>query len=82
MGWGNESGLWHMTKMVAIPIFGKKPLKIFFSGTKRMMTFKLNKQHCLLEYYQLYSNHDPGLTLIYFTARSNLVSFACVWENA
>ena len=25
--------LGHMTKMVATPIYGKKPSKIFFSGT-------------------------------------------------
>ena len=29
-------------------------------------------QHRVLEYYQIYSNDDPGLTLTYFTARSNL----------
>ena len=27
------------------------------------------------------SNDDPGLTLIYFTARSNLVLYAFVWEK-
>ena len=31
--------------------------------------------HWLLEYYQVYSNDDPGLTLTYFTTRSNLVPF-------
>ena len=25
--------------------------------------------------------HDPGLTLTYFTARSNLVPYAFVWEK-
>ena len=30
-------------------------------------------QHWVLEYYQVCSNDDPELTLIYFTARSNLV---------
>ena len=29
--------------------------------------------------YQVCSNDDPGLTLIYFTARSNLVPNAFVW---
>ena len=27
------------------------------------------------------SNDDPGLTLTYFTARSNLVPYAFVWEK-
>ena len=38
-------------------------------------------QHQVLEYYQIYSNDDPGLTLIYFMARSNLVPYAFVWEK-
>ena len=33
----------------------------------------------MLEYYQVCSNDDPGLT--YFTARSNLVPYAFVWEK-
>ena len=31
----------HMTKMVATPIYGKNPLKIFSSGTRRPMTLGL-----------------------------------------
>ena len=58
-----------------------KTLKIFFSGTKRPMTLKLGMQHWVLEYYQVCSNDDPGLTLTYFTARSNLVPYAFVWEK-
>ena len=38
-------------------------------------------QHRVLEYYQVCSNDDPGLTLIYFTARSNLVPYAFIWEK-
>ena len=34
---------------------------------------KLGMQHRVLEYYQVYSNDDPGLTMTYFMARSNLV---------
>ena len=45
------------------------------------MTFKLGMQHRVLEYYQVYSNDDPGLTLTYFMARSNLVPYAFVWEK-
>ena len=58
-----------------------KTLKIFFSGTKRLMTLKRGIQHWMLEYYHVCSNSDPGLTLTYFTARSNLVLYAFVWEK-
>ena len=58
-------------KMAAMPIYGKKALKIFFPGTKRPMTLKLGMRHRMHKYYQVYSNDDAGLTLNYFTARSN-----------
>ena len=45
------------------------------------MTLKLGMQHRVLEYHQVYSNDDPGLSLTYFTARSNLVPYAFVWEK-
>ena len=45
------------------------------------MTLKLGMQHRVLEYYQVCSNNDPGLTLTYFTARSNLVPYAFIWEK-
>ena len=32
----------HMTKMTATPIYGKNPLKIFFSRTRRPMTLGLS----------------------------------------
>ena len=35
----------------------------------------------MLEFYQICSNDDPKLTLTYFTARSNLVPYAFVWEK-
>ena len=38
-------------------------------------------EHRVLEYYQVCSNDDPELTLTYFTARSNLVPHAFVWEK-
>ena len=38
-------------------------------------------QHRVLEYYQVCSNDDTGLTLTYFRARSNLVPYAFVWEK-
>ena len=45
------------------------------------MTLKLGMQHRVLEYYEACSNDDPGLTLTYFMARSNLVPYAFVWEK-
>ena len=35
----------------------------------------------MLEYYHVFSNDDPGMTLTYFRARSNLVPYAFVWEK-
>ena len=46
------------------------------------MTLKLGMQHRVLEYYQVCSNDDPGLTLTYLTARSNLVPYAFIWEKS
>ena len=51
------------------------------SRTKRPMTLKVGMQHQVLEYYQVRSKDDPVLTLTYFTARSNLVPYAFVWEK-
>ena len=45
------------------------------------MTLKLGMQHQVLEYYHVCSNDIPGLTLNYFTARSNLAPYAFVWEK-
>ena len=45
------------------------------------MTLKLGVQHGVLEYYQVCSNDDPGLTLTYLMAQSNLVPYAFVWEK-
>ena len=51
------------------------------SPKQRLMTLKLVMQHPVLEYYKVCSNDDPGLTLTYFMARSNLVPYAFVWEK-
>ena len=37
--WWHGAG--HMTKMAAMPIYGKNPLKIFFFGTSRPISTKL-----------------------------------------
>ena len=55
-----------MIKIFAVPIYGKNPLKIFFSGLERPKTLKLGMQHLGLSPYQVYSNGDHWLTLTYF----------------
>ena len=69
-----------MTTMAAMPIYGKN-IKYFFSGTKRPMTLKSGMYHRVLKNYRVCSNGEPGLTRNYFTARSNLVPIAFVWEK-
>ena len=77
-----SNNLGHVTKMAAMPIYGKTPL-IIFSETRRLMTFKFSIQHQGLGPYKVCSNDDPGLTLNYFTARSTLLpSVSFVWEHA
>ena len=63
----------HMTKMAARPMYGKNPSKLFFSGTGRPIFTKLGMWHRGLQPIIVCSNDDPGLTLTYFTARSNFV---------
>ena len=63
----NDPG--HMTMMATMPIYDKNLKK--FSPERGPMILKLGLQHRL---YKFYINDDPGLTLIYFTARSNLVT--------
>ena len=76
-----SNGPGHMTKVTAMPIYGKNLKKIFFPGTERPMTLKLGMQYRVLEYYQVSSNDDPGLNLTYLTTRSNLFPYAFVWEK-
>ena len=73
-----SNGPGHMTSMAAMPIYGKKKLLLW---NQQLMTLKVGMQHRVLKYYQICSNDDPGLTLSYFTARSNLVPYAFVWEK-
>ena len=42
------------------------------------MILKLGMDHQGLKVYEVYINDDPGLTLTYFTARSNLVKLLIV----
>ena len=66
--------LGHMTKMATTPINGKHPSKIFFSRTDWPIFTKLGMWHRRLQPIIVCSNDDPGVTLTYFTTRSNLVT--------
>ena len=83
MGWGTKicsNGPGYKTNIWPPCQYIVKTLKIF-SRTQMLMALKIGMQHRVLKFYQFYSNDDPGLTLTYFTARSNLVPYAFVWEK-
>ena len=65
-----------MTKMAAMPIYGKNPSKIFFSETIRLISRKLGVKHRWLKYSIVYINHDPVMTLTKFMARPTWVAYA------
>ena len=48
----------------------QKPPKILFFSTRGPMILKLDMKDRGEKFYKVYINHDPGMTLIYFTARS------------
>ena len=61
----------HMTKMAAMPIYGKNPSKTF-SGTGGLISKKLDMKQGWLSTTMciIYINHDPLVTLTYFMTRS------------
>ena len=75
-----SNGSGHLSKMAATHIYGKDPLKIFFSRTRRLMTLGLGMYHSSCGAYQVCSNDDPRLTLTYITSRSSLLPNASKWE--
>ena len=84
LGWGNESlfkWYWSHDQDGRHADILVKSLKNLLLQNQRPMILKLGMQHRVLEYYQVCSNDDPGLTLTYLTARSNLVPYAFVWEK-
>ena len=66
--------------MTAISMYGN-PLIIFFPGTSGQISKKLGIQHQGLKPIIVCSNDNHGLTLTYFTARSNFAAKAFIWEN-
>ena len=52
-----SNGPGHMTKMAAMPIYGKNlknSSQKFFSGTERLMTLKVGLQYRVLDSYQVF----------------------------
>ena len=68
----NETLLWEICVLFVqyMPMYGKN-LKKSSSLEPGPMILKLGMQHPGLEVYKVYINDDTGLTLTYFTARSN-----------
>ena len=58
-----------------------KSLKNLLLRNQKADDLEVGMQHWVLEYYDIYTNDDPELTLTYFTARSNLVPYAFVWKK-
>ena len=69
----------HMTKMATMPICGKNPSKVFFSGITGPISTKLGMKHKGLEYYNVLIKFDLWMTLTYFTARSTQVAHVFEW---
>ena len=55
------NGQGHMTKMTAMPIYGKS------YRTNSPLILKPGMEHCVLKLYKVYINDDPELTLTYLT---------------
>ena len=64
------NGQGHMTKMATIAINTKNLQKSSSLEPEGRMILKLDMKDQGEEFYKLYINHDPGMTLTYFTARS------------
>ena len=56
----NNSG--HMTKMAAMPIYGKNPSKIFFSETGGPISMKLGMKHLWEGGTNVYINNPGHMT--------------------
>ena len=67
------NGPGHMTKMAAMPRYGKNLKNLLLQN---QTYYDLETWHVVsgLKLNKVYINDDPGLTLTYFTARSNLVT--------
>ena len=64
----------HMTKMAAMPIYGKNTLENFFPGTTGLILMKLGMRHQRPNPIIVCTNYDPGMTMTYFTSMSNFAT--------
>ena len=74
--------LGHMTKIAAMPIYGKNPSKIFFSRTGGPISTKLDMKHRGLQPIIVCSNDYPRMNFTYCTTRSILETYAFTWKKA
>ena len=58
-----------------------KHIKIFFPGTSWPISTKRDMKHHRLRPMIFGSTYKPGLTLLYFNARSNFATYAFTLEN-
>ena len=72
-----SNGPGHLTKMAVIPIYGKKSSSLEPKADDLETWYAESGARVLPSC----SNDDTGLTLTYFTARSNLLPYAFVWEK-
>ena len=61
-----------MTQMAAMPIYGKNPLKLFFSGTVGLMA--LSMLHLGNGPNEVGKNYNLWLTLTFFKEMSNFLT--------
>ena len=70
-----------MSKMTDMPVYYM--VKTFENlSLRNRMAEELDMQHQELGFYQDCSNDDPWLTLTYFTAKPNSVTWALYWKRA
>ena len=60
-----SNGAVHMTKMTAMPLYGKN-IKNLLLRNQKADNLEIGMHHRVLKYYQISSNVDPGLILTYF----------------
>ena len=63
-----------MTKMAAMRLYGKNTLKTILPGTTGQILMKLWIKHQKPKPFIICANYDSGLSLIYFTTRSNFAT--------
>ena len=64
----------HMTKLAAMPIYGKNTLKTIFPGITGQILMKLYMKDQRPKSVIICANYDSGLTLTYCTAMSNFAT--------